>query len=103
MHLRKLISPLAVAAILALSGAATAQVMVDDYQVPEESLTTFAQKCQALLVAQNRSLSEDVDPTETGSIDDEPGESSADFAAKEHELEILASLTIEQCRAAGFL
>ena len=34
MHLRKLISPLAVAAILALSGAATAQVMVDDYQVP---------------------------------------------------------------------
>ena len=44
-----------------------------------------------------------MDPTETGSINDEPGESSADFAAKEHELEILASLTIEQCRAAGFL
>ncbi|HEY0920320.1 hypothetical protein [Devosia sp.] len=102
MHVRNLIFPLAAAAFLSVSGAATAQAVINNYRVPEESMTTFAQKCQALQVAQNRSLSEDADQTVTGSID-EPGESSGDFAAREHELEILASLTVEQCREAGFL
>ena len=103
MRISTLISPLAVAAVLAFSGGASAQVVVDDYVVPEESMTTFAHKCQALQVSQNRSLASDVDPTETGSINDEPGEASGDLAAQEHELEILTSLTIEQCREAGFL
>lgn len=104
MHIRTLISPLAVAAVLAFSSGASAQLMINGYQVPQESLSAFAQKCQALMVAQNRSLTTDVtqneDPLATGSI---PGQASPDPAAQENELQVLANLTIDQCREAGFL
>jgi hypothetical protein len=104
MSIRDLISPLAVAAILTFSGGAMAQVMIDDFPVPEDQLGAFAQKCQALEAAMNRSLTEgddddDTDDTTTGSI----GSADPDPAASENQLSVLASMTVDDCRAAGLL
>lgn len=106
MSIRALISPLAVAAVLALSGGASAQVMIDDFEISPESMPTFQQKCDALLVAENRSLTEDqgdVDETTTGSVAEPDSEASPDPASIENEEALLANLTIEQCQAAGLL
>lgn len=103
MTIRDLISPLAVAAILTFSGGAMAQVMIDDFPVPEDDVAAYAQKCQALQASINRSLTEsdddNVDDTTTGSI----GAADPDPAAQENEPGILASLTVEQCQEAGLL
>jgi hypothetical protein len=105
MSIRDLISPLAVAAILTFSGGAMAQVMIDDFPVPEDEIGAFTQKCQALQASLNRSLTETdddadaTDDTTTGSI----GAANPDPAALENEQGVLASLTVEQCEAAGLL
>jgi hypothetical protein len=103
MSIRDLISPLAVAAMLTFSGGAMAQVMIDDFPVPADELGAFAQKCQALEAAMNRSLTEgdddDSDDTTTGSI----GAADPDPAAAGNELSVLANLSVDQCRDAGLL
>lgn len=102
MSIRHLISPLAAAAVLTFSGGAMAQVMINDFEVPEEDIGTFTQRCEALQAAMNQSLAEpveNVDETPTGSI----GASDPDPAAKENRLQVLASLTVDDCKAAGLL
>jgi hypothetical protein len=105
MSIRTWISPLVIAAALTFSNGASAQAVIDGFTIPEESMVEFQQKCQALVAAQNRSLTTDteVDETETGSIEDSPQATDSDPAAVENELELLASLTPEQCEAAGLL
>jgi hypothetical protein len=101
MSIRTLLSPLAVAAILAFSGGAMGQVMINDFEIPEEDIGTFTQKCQALQAAMNQSLSEpeNLDETVTGSI----GADDPDPAATSNQLELLASITVDDCKAAGLL
>lgn len=100
MRIRNLISPLAVAAVLAFSGGAVAQNVIGDFVIPEEDIGMFTRQCQALQAAMNQSLAEpNVDETVTGSIEPE----EPDPAAKDNRLQILASLTVEDCKAAGLL
>lgn len=105
MSIRTLISPLAVAAIISFSSGAMAQAMIGEFEIPDASMPSFEQKCQALLAAANRSLTTDemTDDITTGAVEQGGQTSSPDPAAQENELELLASLTVDQCREAGLL
>lgn len=108
MSIRTLISPLAVAAVLTFSSGALGQAMIGEFEIPAEDMFTFQEKCDALLAAKNQSLTVDenqVDEEETASVgtDNQGTQDSPDPAAIENQLEILASLTLEQCQEAGLL
>ena len=108
MSIRTFISPLAVAAMLSMSGGAMAQAMIGDFQIPDASMPSFEQKCQALVAADNRSLATDPDADElqTGTVgsSESVGQStSPDPASEDREAELLASMTLEQCEAAGLI
>lgn len=101
---------LALAASVALSGPAFAQAMsgeepgvtIRGVPVPGENVPDFQQKCHLLYLAQMDSLagsSEESDPTMTGSI----GSDNPDPASKDKQLELLASINVQDCRAAGLL
>jgi hypothetical protein len=106
MSIRTWISPLAIAAALTFSSGAMAQVMIGGSEIPAEDMFTFQEKCDALLAAKNQSLTVDEELAEdeivTGSVE-EQAQDSPDPAADEHRLALLASLTVEECQAAGLL
>jgi hypothetical protein len=112
MKIHTVISSVALAAALSFSGAAFAQNMLNGQEIPADKIEAFKGQCEALRAAGTASLttnndqSDDtaVDATATGSVAD-PAASTADTsdpAAQDNWDEAMASLTIEQCDAAGF-
>lgn len=113
MKLHAIISSVALAAALSFSGAAFAQNMLNGVAIPADQVDAFKGKCEALRAADTASLTTNndqtdetaVDSTQTGSIAQDPSQSTADTsdpAAQDNWDEALASLTLEQCDAAGF-
>jgi hypothetical protein len=101
MSIGKLVSPLAIAAVLGFSGAAMGQAMIGDKPIPEDQLEAVTQKCTELTTA---SLTEPTEADEAEEAaapaegDQEEGESAdpADPAAID-----LETLTAELCKEAG--
>ncbi len=112
MKVRLILSSAALAAALSLSGGAFAQNMLNGVEIPLDQVENFKGKCEALqaeatasLTTTNESGTEDdaTDPTQTGTVEGTPSETdSPDPAAQENWPEALASLTLEECEAAGF-
>jgi hypothetical protein len=109
MSISKLISPLALAAAISLSGAAMAQTMIGGKAIPEDQLEAVTQKCTELttasLTAPTEAEDDDTDaatPAEPegdqSGDEQEEGESAdpADPAAID-----LETLTAELCKEAG--
>lgn len=115
MKLHSVVSTLAVVAAMTLSGSALAQSMVGDVAIPEDRLGDFQAKCAAINSAATESLSEPAnadddesptDPTATASTNPATGSTANDSPdpANEDNLDaLLASMTPEQCEAAGLL
>jgi hypothetical protein len=113
MKISALVPAIALAMGLAVAGPATAQdiiggepdFMIDGTPIPQEDVETFRQKCHLLYLAQMESLTsssdvaDDQDPLVTGSI----GATNPDPASKANQLELLASISVRDCRAAGLL
>lgn len=110
MKLHAIISSVALAAALTFSGSAVAQNVFNGVEIPADQIQAFAGKCEALRAAGNASLTTDenanIDATTTGSTaSHDPVTSSStdpDPAAQDNWDEALASLTVEECDAAGF-
>lgn len=109
MKLQAIISSVALVAALSFSGAAVAQNMLDGVAIPSEQIEAFKGKCEALRAADTASLTtqndQADDATETGTVATDSSattQDSADPAAQDNWDEALASLTVEQCDAAGF-
>src|SRR5690606_33474171 len=110
MKLRTVLSSLALASALTLSGGAFAQSMIGGMEVPADQWGAFQDKCAALTAANNESLAspldESDDATVTGSVvangEDDPMRSSgSDPLSSENIDQLLAGLTPEQCNDAG--
>lgn len=110
MKLHAIVSSVALAAALSFSGGAFAQNMLNGVEIPSDQIQSFKGKCEALLAASTASLAtpneventEAADPTETGSIDPQNANADSDPAARDNWAQALASLTAEECDAAGF-
>lgn len=112
MKLRAVISSLALASAMTLSGGAFAQSAntIGGMEIPAEQWTSFQEKCAAINSAATETLAtptdESDDATETGSVvtngeDDPLASSGSDPAASDEVTKLLASLTPEQCKEAG--
>lgn len=109
MRISAFVPALALAASVALSGPAFAQEQpnsapdftVRGTTIPGENAPDFRQKCHLLYIAQLESLTNDVSAGEdvTGSVPT----SNADPASQKHQLELLASISVQECREAGLL
>jgi len=85
---KALVSPIALAFGLALTGAAAAQVMVGDQEVSEADLLAVEQHCEALATAAS-----------TAATGEEPTvEANSDTLGVE-----LSTITIQQCVDAGLV
>ena len=108
MKLQAIVSSVALAAALSFSGSALAQNMLNGVEIPADQIQDFQDKCAALRAESTASLTTDddanIDPTTTASTNDPKSSSaeSADPAAQDNWDEALASLTLEECEAAGF-
>lgn len=113
MRLHAIASSVALAAALSLTGPVAAQeFMLRGDQIPVDQVNNFKEACEGLRAANTASLTtnddqSEIDPAQTGSIDDDdfdPGESSGspDPASQDHWDELMATLTVEECEAAGF-
>ena len=74
MHIKSLVSPLALAVALSFSGAASAQTMVGGVEVSAEDLPEVQSLCNSLAAGTNESLAE---TTDTASDDDDSDDSDA--------------------------
>jgi hypothetical protein len=110
MKLQAIASSVALAAALTFSGPVYAQaIMLDGVEVPGDQVDSFKGKCEALRAASTASLTADenanIDETTTGSVtSQDPASSttdSSDPAAQDNWEEAIASLTLEECEAAG--
>lgn len=105
MKLKAIVSSVALACALSFPGAAVAQdvFMLNDEPIPEDMINSFRGRCQALVAESNASLAEptNIDETVTGSIGDDENHADSDPAARDNWQTALASVTIEECRAAG--
>lgn len=109
MILRSAMTALALVSALTFSGAAFAQNAIGGVTIPEGNLKEFQEKCAAINSAANDSLAEKADAgnddaTATGSTSDTdtPSGDSADPASEDNIATLLAGLTPEQCKEAGF-
>lgn len=103
MKLQAILSSVALAAALSFSGGVSAQSMIDGVEIPSDQLQAFQDRCTALQAASNASTitqDESVDETTTGSTGQS---SSADPASQDYWDTALASVTLEECQAAGLL
>ncbi len=106
MKIRTMLSSLALASALTLSGGAFAQSMIGGVEVPADQWGSFQEKCATLNAAANASLAEPLDEsddaTATGSVvangDNDPERSSG---ASDNLTALMASLTVDQCKEAG--
>ena len=109
MKLRMMISSLALVSAISLSGGAFAQ-MIGGVQVPADQMGNLQEKCAALNAAANASLAEPLDESDdatvTGSVvangDEDPEGGNSDPASSKNFTALMASLSIEQCKEAGF-
>ncbi len=109
MKLQAIASSIAIVGAMAFAMPATAQdLLLRGEQIPVDQVDNFKEACEGLRAANTASLTtsddqtdDDVDPTETGSIDPADTSGSPDPAAQEKWDELMATLTIEECDAAG--
>lgn len=104
MKIRTMLSSIALVSTMALSGGAFAQAMIGDMEIPADNLASFQEKCAAIGVAANKSLTSDqssTDTTATGSTSTDSD--SPDLANEDNLDQLLASMTPEQCKEAGLL
>lgn len=97
MHIKNLVSPLALAAGLLITGAASAQTWVGDQEVSDADLATVQDYCDELQAAENVAGDISTGPEETDSDDSDVGTPMADAGVN------LDLITIEDCRAAGLI
>ena len=113
MKISALVPTLALAMGLAVSAPAYAQDMlgepefvIDGTPIPQEDLEEFRQKCRLLHIAQMESLTtssdvgDDDDDLITGSVGTT---TNPDPASQDNRLELLASISVQDCREAGLL
>lgn len=96
---KALVSPIALAFGLALTGAAAAQTMVGEHSISEADLPRVQEHCDALLAEDTDAtsgISSDANDVET---DDAEG---SDTATEPGDLSF-ESITLEQCREAGLV
>lgn len=112
MHIRTLISPIALAAAMSLSGGAMAQTMVGGVDIPAEDLPEVQAQCDTLAAEGNESLTETADDTADGDADDDedadntPSGGSDDDASDLDQAVTsidLNTITLEQCKEAGLV
>lgn len=109
MKLQTVVSSLAVVAAMTLSGSALAQSMIGDVEIPADRLGEFQEKCAAIASAATETLAEpsnaddDADATQTGSVGSSADNDSPDPANEDNLDALLASMTPDQCEAAGLL
>jgi hypothetical protein len=108
MKLQAIVSSVALAAALTFSGAAVAQQYTITVPVPEDRVQDFTDACAALMAKNNTSLTVDddqgaVDETTTGSTGKDTQQAdSPDPAAQDNWDELIAGLTMEDCKTGGF-
>jgi hypothetical protein len=107
MKIRAVISSLALVSAMTLAGAASAQTMVGDMQIPADQMASFEEKCALIAADANKSLTEPADQSKdaeaTGAVvangTDDPNATTQTDSDKIEAL--LASMTPEQCKEAG--
>lgn len=77
MRIRTLVSPLALAVGLAMTGAASAQVTIGGQTVLEEDMPAVQQRCDELALAA-RTGAGDTDTTQSDDQDDDAGDDTGD-------------------------
>lgn len=104
MKIRAVLSSIALASALTLSGGAFAQAAnsIGGVDIPADQWGSFQEKCAAINAAANQTLAtpnEESDAVATGSVTQDS--SDADPASTDSVAQLLASLTPEQCKEAG--
>lgn len=122
MHIKNLVSPIALALALSFAGGASAQTMVGGVEVSAEDLPEVENLCNSLAAGANETLAEtndsiasdgdddDGDDGEDGEADDgqaDPDPAADDGAASDLDNALttidLDTITLEQCREAGLV
>jgi hypothetical protein len=113
MKLQAIVSAAALAAAMLVAGPVAAQqtFMIGDETIPVDQVDNFKEACEGLRAANLASLTasddqneEQTDATQTGSVATDSSQSSGspDPAAQEKWTALMATLTTEECEAAGF-
>ncbi len=112
MKLRAIISSVALVTALSISGAAYAQNMFNGSAIPDDQVQKFKDACAGLQAQSTASLTQDnnsgassTDQTTTGSVAAQGGEptpTNPDPAAEQNWDTIIAGLTADDCKTAGF-
>ena len=108
MKIQAIASSVALAAAIAFASPVAAQeFMLRGETIPVDQVDNLKEACEGLRAANLASLTESdesgFDPTETGSVNDSTtSTTSSDPAAQDKWLQLQATLTVEECEAAGF-
>jgi hypothetical protein len=108
MKIQAIASSVALAAAIAFASPVAAQeFMLRGETIPVDQVDNLKEACEGLRAANLASLTESddsaIDPAETGSVnDDAMSTTSPDPAAQDKWLQLQATLTVEECEAAGF-
>lgn len=113
MRIRTLISPIALAAALSLSGGAMAQTMIDGVSIPAEDLPEVQNVCDTLAAEANESISDTADDEADGDEDDDNEDDNSPEGGDDEDVPSdldqavtsidLNTITLEQCKDAGLV
>ncbi|HEV7276738.1 MAG TPA: hypothetical protein VGN80_10655 [Devosiaceae bacterium] len=120
MHIKNIVSPIALAVALSFAGGASAQTMVGGVDVPNEDLPEVQNLCNSLAAGANDSLAETNDSIASGNDDDDdddgadaevgqadPDPAADDGAASDLDNAVttidLDTITLADCTEAGLV